>query len=116
MRLVCNRSLPVKTKLRIFKTIFPAVLTCGLDAFALTGKNLQRDDFYFRFLRRIILWMEEILHRFYNVDSLQLSTPFFLTLALKTSRNQFVPMTEILHRLRRLSMLKKGVQGCIVKS
>ena len=49
-----------------------------------------------------ILWMEEILHRFYNVDSLQPRTPF-LTLALKTSRNKFVPMTEILHRLRQNS-------------
>ena len=48
------------------------------------------------------LWMEEILHRFYHVDSLQPCTPF-LTLALKASRSKFVPMTEILHRLRQNS-------------
>ena len=52
--------------------------------------------------KAMILWMEEILHRFYNADFLQPRTPF-LTLALKASRNKFVPMTEILHRLRQNS-------------
>ena len=50
----------------------------------------------------VVLWMEEILHRFYNVNFLQPRTPF-LTLASKTSRNKFVPVTEILHRLRQNS-------------
>ena len=52
--------------------------------------------------KAMILWMEEISHRFYNADFLQPRTPF-LTLALKASRNKFVPMTEILHRLRQNS-------------
>ena len=55
--------------------------------------------------------MEEILHRFYNVDFLQPRTPF-LTLALKASKNKFVPMTEILHRLRQNScQCSKGGAG-----
>ena len=46
------------------------------------------------------LWMEEMLHRFYIVDTLPPRAPSpFLTSALKASRNRFVPKTEILHSL-----------------
>ena len=55
------------------------------------------------------LWMEEILHRFYNVDFLQPRTPS-LTLVLKASRKQICsndgnlapPQTE------QLSILERG--------
>ena len=56
----------------------------------------------FHVVLEALLWMEEILHRFYHVDFLQPRTPF-LTLALKASRSKFVPMTEILHRRRQNS-------------
>ena len=55
LRLVWNSRLPVKTKLRIFRTTFVSILIYGLDAIALTDKDLNRiDGFWFRFLRRIV--------------------------------------------------------------
>ena len=55
LRLVWNSRLPVKTKLRMFRSTFVAILTYGLDAITLTPKDLKRiDGFWFRFLRRIV--------------------------------------------------------------
>ena len=41
LRLVWNSRLPVKTKLRMFRSTFVAVLTYGLDAITLTPKDLK---------------------------------------------------------------------------
>ena len=55
LRLVWNSRLPVKTKLRMFRSTFGAILMYGLDSLTLTPKDLKRiDGFWFRFLRRIV--------------------------------------------------------------
>ena len=57
LRLVWNSRLPVKTKLRMFRSTFVkvAILTYGLDAITLTPKDFKRiGGFWFRFLRRIV--------------------------------------------------------------
>ena len=55
LRLVWNSGMPIKTKLRIFRSTFGSVLMYGLDALSLTDKDLKRiDGFWFRFLRRIV--------------------------------------------------------------
>ena len=55
LKLVWNSRFPVKTKLRMFRSTFVAILIYGLDAVTLTPKNLKRiDGFWFRFLKRIV--------------------------------------------------------------
>ena len=55
LRLVWNSRLPAKTKLRMFRSTFGAILMYGLDSLTLTPKDLKRiDGFWFRFLRRVV--------------------------------------------------------------
>ena len=69
LQLVWNSSLGIKTKLRIFQSIFLPVLLYGMDSFTLTTPQLNRlDAYYYPFLRRIVGIKASYYSRVSNAD------------------------------------------------